>query len=244
MKKGFSEKIRAWFSKRGYTCDGCGVEVFDYPKRRLCLECENALCKNEKNRCEKCGRATVADGVCLLCKRKLPEFTKGFSPFVYQDLTAILINRFKNGERHLAYFFAERIAETLRKENVDLEDGLIVAVPLTKEREEERGYNQAEELAKAVGKILDLPYDFEVLEKTRSAEAQKSLSFNERVENSKGAYHVRKRKAVKGKKILLIDDIMTTGATGSECARVLKNAGAEEVFFATAVSLIEVKPSK
>ena len=241
MRKNFAEKIRAWFSKIGYTCDACGIEVFDYPKARLCGACESSLYKNDGKRCGKCGRATVAEGLCLSCKKKPPVFTKGMSPFVYENLTAILINRFKNGERHLAYFFAERMAELLQRQNLQKENALIVAVPLTEERELERGYNQAEELARIVGERLNVAFDKETLVKTRDTGAQKKLSGKERQENVKGAYHVRKRKAVDGKTVVLIDDIMTTGATGSECARVLKNAGAKEVIFLTAVSLKEIK---
>lgn len=244
MRKSFAEKIRAWFSKIGYTCDACGMEVFDYPKARLCEACENSLCKNERKRCGKCGRATVADGMCLSCKKKPPAFTKGLSPFVYENLTAILINRFKNGERHLAYFFAERMAEILQMQNLEKENALIVAVPLTEDRELERGYNQAEELAKIVGERLNVAFDREILLKTRDTSAQKKLSRTERQENVKGAYHVRKRKAVHDKTVILVDDIMTTGATGSECARVLKNAGAKEVIFLTAISLKEIKQAK
>ncbi len=244
MKKSFADKIRDWFSKIGYTCDACGMEVFDYPKARLCEACESSLYKNEQKRCGKCGRASVADGLCLSCKKKTPAFTKGLSPFVYENLTAILINRFKNGERHLAYFFAERMAKILQTQNLEKENALIVAVPLTEERELERGYNQAEELSKIVGERLNVTFDRETLVKTRETGAQKKLSGTERQENVKGAYHVRKRKAVNGKTVVLIDDIMTTGSTGSECARVLKNAGAKEVIFLTAVSLKEIKQVK
>ena len=238
MMERFGEKLRTFFARFGHTCDSCGVEVFNYPKERLCADCEKALIRNCEHVCPKCGRKTRASGVCLACKQNLPNFTVGFSPFTYEGLTASLINRLKNGDRYLSNFFGEEMANYLRSK-IQTKDLLVTCVPLTKEKMVARGYNQSEELAKVVADKLGLECDFDVLHKTRERIQQKDLSGKERAENVSGAYRVHKRKAVKGRDILLIDDIMTTGATGSECARVLKNAGAREVIFLTASSLKE-----
>ena len=236
--KRFGEKLRTFFARFGHTCDSCGVEVFNYPKERLCADCEKALIRNCELVCPKCGRKTRASGVCLACKQNLPNFTVSFSPFTYEGLTASLINRLKNGDRYLSNFFGEEMADYLRSK-IQTKDLLVTCVPLTKEKIIARGYNQSEELAKVVAENLDLEYDFDVLHKTRENTQQKDLSGKERAENVSGVYRVHKRKTVQGRDILLIDDIMTTGATGSECARVLKNAGAREVIFLTAASLKE-----
>lgn len=241
MTTGLGEKIRAFFAKGGHTCDGCGREVFDYPNQRLCLDCAEALSRNIDYSCDKCGRKTHTKGVCLSCKKALPAFTKGYSPFVYSGVVASLINRLKNGDRYLANLLGEEMTRYLRPHIENTCEWLVVSVPLTKEREETRGYNQAEELAKCVAKGLGLEHDSGVLVKTRDAISQKYLSQKERMENVQGAYRVHKRKAVQGKKLILIDDIMTTGATGGECSRILKNAGALEVIFLTAASLKERK---
>ena len=238
MFKGFSDKIRAFFSRFGYTCDGCGVEVFDYSNHRLCAECEKAMERNDKNTCEKCGRKTRSEGVCLACKGELPYFTKGFSPFVYGGITASFVNRLKNGDRYLANFLGAEITKRLLKTEI-VDGALLTSVPLTEEKLRERGYNQADELTKTIAKNLGLEYDCKILVKTKETLPQKNMTGKERRENVSGAYRVVKRKAVRDRTIYLIDDIMTTGATGSECARVLKNAGAKEVIFVTVCSLKE-----
>jgi ComF family protein len=238
MIKGFGDKIRTFFARFGYTCDGCGAETFDYPKHRLCRECETALVRNGEKVCEKCGRKTRSKGVCLACKGELPHFTRGYSPFVYKDLVASYINRLKNGDRYLANFLGEEMAKYYLSVGAE-KDVLITCVPLSDDRLRTRGYNQAEELAKTVAKVLNVEFDSEILIKSREDFSQKHLSAKERRENVMGAYRVVKRKEVKGKTLLLIDDIMTTGATGSECARVLKNAGAKDVLFLAVASLEE-----
>ena len=93
-----ARKIRVFSAKRGYVCDNCGGEVFSYPAERFCARCEEKLQRNNGRNCEKCGRKTAAEGVCLLCKDELPKFAKGISTFVYEGECASLINRFKNGK--------------------------------------------------------------------------------------------------------------------------------------------------
>lgn len=239
MKRGLGEKIRALFAKGGYTCDGCGLEVFEYPEKRLCEECERALLRVEKHVCPKCGRRSIAEGVCLTCKRRMPEFTVGISPFVYEGLSASLVNRFKNGERYLRDFFAEEMVKTLRErlKESEIENMIVTFVPASEEKRQKRGYDQAEELAIVVAEQMGLELDGEILVKTRETGEQKLLTAKERAENLKGSFRVHKRTLVNGRSVLLIDDIMTTGSTGSECARVLKNAGASKVVFLTATSV-------
>ena len=117
---------------------------------------------------------------------------------------------------------------------------------MTDKKREERGYNQAELLAERVTKYLQeegisAVCDFEVLEKKRETSQQKHLGASARKANVRGAYHVHKRTFCKGKTVVLIDDIMTTGATGGECARLLKGAGASYVYFLTAAARAERK---
>lgn len=236
----FGKRARALFSRRGYTCDCCGVEIFDYPNRRICDEC-NALMQTQAPRCVKCGRKTITEGVCLTCKRENPTFDVGVSPFSYENMTASMINRFKNGERYLSEFFSERMADALKNSGHFSSDLLAVCVPMIEEKRLERGYNQAEELAQSLSKRLGIAVDCDVLTKRKETSEQKHLTRKQRQENVKTAFFVHKRALINGKNILLIDDIMTTGATGNACARVLKNAGAKKVIFLTAVSLNEQK---
>ena len=119
-------------------------------------------------------------------------------------------------------------------------------VPITFAKLRERGYNQAERLAEVVSARLtahgfDVEFIADVLEKRRETAPQKTKSFYERKENVAGAFFVHKRKVCKDKIVVLVDDVMTTGATGSACAEKLKNAGAKRVIFLTATALEELK---
>ena len=255
----FFEKLRKASFDKGYVCDGCDAELFDYPTHRLCAACEGGLQESGDRTCEKCGRKTRADGICLNCKRDLPAFERGVSPFLYRGKVAAYINRFKTGEARLAYYFGERMAETLIarifRPNPDGSNALglstenpllLVPVPLTEKRRAERGYNQAERLAEGVLKRLQergIPAQLstQLLIKVRDGEQQKHSGYQARKENVQGAYRVENRKECKDKIILLIDDVMTTGATGSECADRLLRAHAKRVFFLTAAALEEQK---
>ncbi|MBQ8283708.1 MAG: ComF family protein [Clostridia bacterium] len=263
-----ADKIRKRAATRGFSCDCCGAELFDYPQNRLCNQCRETLtiCDREKS-CPKCGRATIAQGVCLSCKRALPKFDKGFSPFVYVGETAALVNRIKNGNRRLAYFFGEKMADIFMETNARFlkndvgrveaneknapEGGtgallLILPVPAHATKVRERGYNQAADLAEIVCERLqrfgfEAEYDPDVLQKRKETKMQKHLGVANRAENVSGAYYVHKRAACRGKTIVLVDDIMTTGATGSEIAERLLGAGAKEVILLVAAALPEQK---
>lgn len=242
LKRFFSRKI----SETGYTCDGCGAEVFDYPQERLCEKCRSEMPKNDGSVCPKCGRKTVAEGVCLECKRLPPKFTRGISPFVYRGSAAVLLNRLKNGERYLSFFFGEQMAGAWLR--LQLETGdllpLVVPVPLTEESRKIRGYNQSETLASVIAEKTGGVLKTDLLVKVKETEPQKKLTREERRKNVAGAYKIADREArsaCKDRAILLIDDLMTTGATGDECAEALFSAGAARVYFLTAAATAERK---
>ena len=226
-------KYRKFSSERGYSCDCCGREIFSYPSPRLCEECSSALERNFRA-CDKCGGKTVAEGLCLDCKRKPPEFSCGFSPFCYRGKAAELINRMKNGERWLANYFGEQMSALWKRSG--LCSDIVVFVPMTEAGERKRGYNQAAELAEKISEQTEIPVK-SGLAKIRDTLPQKRLTKAERRENISGAY--RAEGGFSGRKVLLVDDVMTTGATGSECAKALKRAGASDVFFLTAAAAPE-----
>lgn len=237
-----AEKLREKSAAHGYTCDFCGKEVFFYPEERLCAPCKREETESAVTRpCEKCGRQTVAEGVCLECKRTLPPYTKGFAVFTYTERLRAAVARFKQGERYLAYYFAERIYEKLQAEltKEELENALFVPVPTSEARRRERGYNQAEELTKAIVTLGGYRAEYGLLVQTRATPAQKTMDRNSRAENVRGAYRVHKRALCKGRTIVLVDDVRTTGATGNECGRVLMNAGAEKVYAVVAAATPE-----
>ena len=243
------KRVKELLFSSSFTCDCCGKELFDYPAHRLCSACENGLENNDGFTCDKCGRKAVTVGVCLTCKRDLPTFTRGVSPFVYSGVAAALVNRLKNGDKYLSAFFGERMAEAYLnfvKYTPEEKPLLIVPVPLTEQKRETRGYNQAEELAKEVSVCLErvgikTELCQDAIIKTRESRQQKHLGVTERIENAQGAYRLHVRKIFPNRRVLLIDDIMTTGATGSVCAKLILNAHAKEVVFLTAVSAPERK---
>lgn len=195
----------------------------------------------------------MAEGVCLSCKSRMPRFDVAYSPFIYRGESASFVNRIKTGKPALALYFAEKMADFLVEKFAEIDrfsnDGeelMIIPVPLTEERLRLRGYNQALLLADRVCKRLkEKGYNAElyedVLQKTRDTAQQKHMDYISRLENVAGAYHVHKRRDCRGRTIVLVDDILTTGATGSECASRLQSANAEKVIFLTCAALPERK---
>ena len=246
-------RIREYSEGIGYCCDSCGAELFHYPKIRICERCDSEIFKNDERVCEKCGRNTVAEGVCTNCKRAMPHFTRAFSPFIYEGRAASLINVLKNGNPRLAHFFGMHMADCavkgLREETfyyTGKETVLLVPVPITPASKIERGYNQSQLLCKVIlERLTAMGVSAEmresVLKKHRETARQKDLGSTGRMKNVAGAYRVAERAICRDRIILLVDDILTTGATGNECAIKLLSAGAKAVFFITACSLKELK---
>lgn len=221
----------------GYTCDLCGKEIFSYQDSRFCGDCQREFKPVGKLSCPVCGRKTIAFGVCLTCKQNRPIFDRGVTAYPFEGAAARAVNLLKNGKRYLCKQLAKalylRALETGALTGLTPENTLVVCVPLGDKKLAQRGYNQAEALSKEFAVLARLPMEKNALKKTREVAEQKHSDAAKRQENAFGAYRVSKRKAVRGKTVLLIDDIMTTGATGSACARALKMAGAKRVLFLT-----------
>lgn len=226
-------------SRRGYTCDACGKEVFDYPNKRLCEICENALFFNDSIACDKCGRKTLIDGLCLGCKNHPPVYTKSVSPLVYDGDTPDLINRFKNGNARLGYYLGELIAIAVMEKIPKDEKLFVLSVPTTKQRMRTRGFDQAQMLARVLLDILRAnAYTVETVDflYAKDTTAQKDLTYAERLHVVANRYRLKKRGLCKDKTFLLVDDILTSGATGNACSSLLFDDGAKAVYFAVAAS--------
>ena len=233
--------LRDVSSKHGYTCDSCGKEVFDYPNHRLCPACEDSLLFNDGNTCEKCGRKTPVVGLCLDCKSYAPKYEKGVSPLVYKGGTPLLINRFKNGNQRLGYYLGELTAQAVLRKIPKTETLYVLPVPISRTRLQERGYNQAQVLAQTIGDILqrngyDIAFAFDIMVAGERA-PQKDLSYAQRRKLAKATYQVQKRSECKGKTFLIVDDILTSGATVNACAEKLLLCGAKTVYLAVASAL-------
>lgn len=198
------------------------------------------------NRCPLCDEViSFSEHICEKCKEDTVLYEKegAFSTgkcdavvfcFAYEGKGKESVWRLKYEERldvaiHLAWFLKEQCEQNLPQ----LPD-LIIPVPMSKIKREERGYNQAEVLAKELAEYWRLPMKNALICEHRSSE-QHTLSRNARRHAVKGRYWVDppKGKLLAGKRVLLVDDVYTTGSTAEACAQVLKDAGADKVFVAT-----------
>lgn len=157
-------------------------------------------------------------------------------PYKERALTRKLIHQFKYQPyiKDLAKTLAGLLIEHLVRsgENTDeiWQNSVLIPIPLDKNKLKSRGYNQAEELAKELSKILKVPVISDILVKIKSTRAQVELSAEKRQENIKNAFGVKDPAEIKNKKIFLVDDVYTTGSTMEECAKMLKEAGAKSVW--------------
>lgn len=213
------------------TCDVCGRETYG---ANICADCAKTLVFNDKETCPVCGRKTVRPEICIECKFRPPRFKRAVSPFVYEDGVTVLVRKFKEGAGYLKEYFADKICGKLRDFP---EYDCIVSVPLTPRAQSKRGFNQSGLLAKAVSERVGKPYIRGAVEKHRRTGEQKNLSRKERDRNLAGSFTAAKREEVKGKRVLVVDDVLTTGATADEMAKVLLRAGADTVYLATVASV-------
>lgn len=183
-------------------------------------------------RCERCAIAVPPGvAVCGACLREPPPFARAVAAVDYAPPWDELVRRFKfDAALDLADALADRIAGAVRATDARAPDWLL-PVPLADERLRERGYNQAWELARRVARALPCASDPHLLLRTRQTPHQLSLPPAQRAANVRGAFAVepRRRQALRDRDVALLDDVMTTGATLSEAARSVLQAGAASV---------------
>ncbi len=198
----------------------------------VCPACQKKIHMVLEPVCMKCGKPLVDERkeFCRDCREKKHYFTQGKSLWVYETEVKKSIYRFKyQNKREYARGYAEEIAKTygdwIKKKKIQA----IVPIPLYKRKQKKRGYNQAQVLAKELGKIWDLPVYTNLLIRIRDTKPQKMLNDTERKNNLKKAFKTTQN-IVQLEHILLIDDIYTTGSTLDAAAAVLLDAGAEEIY--------------
>jgi ComF family protein len=200
----------------------------------LCADCDRAIALAGSPLCPVCGLCFAAPGAdhrCGRCLRRPPHFSRARACALYRaDQASPLIDalhRFKYGrDITLAGPLGEFLASHAP---LAIDQDLVVAVPLHLERLRWRGFNQSLALAGAVAQAAGRPLIRTALEKQHATPPQVGLGEVERRHNVKGAFTMRRPGAVRGRSVLLIDDVMTTGATVDECARTLRRAGARRV---------------
>ncbi len=198
----------------------------------LCPKCFGKLKFITKPCCKICGRPFEYDMfdnlICGKCMEKKPRFDMARSVLIYDKFSKQLILAFKHGDHtELAPLFTKFLlfAEPEIFKNVDM----ILPVPLHRFRLIRRKYNQAGVLGKHLSRKTKIPFYPSVIKRVKSTQSQGHMSRTKRKRNLVGAFQIPKPDKVKGKTILLIDDVMTTGATVEECAKTLKKAGAKSV---------------
>jgi ComF family protein len=210
----------------------------------LCQDCFKRIAFITFPVCERCGASISTDGLplCVQCKNNPLQSTDGIrSASYYEDnpiRPAIHFLKYRN-HRGLASILGKILIEAYRRYN--LKADVIVPVPLHPSRLRERGYNQSQLLANEIGIFFNLPVDTDTLQRVRKTKSQMELEVNERRQNVLNAFVCRSKKLA-GQKVLLVDDVCTTGSTLDACAAALKEGGAASVWGLTLAKTHFKKP--
>lgn len=215
-------------------CPVCqDIVVAKEPGALICSLCRRHLPYIREPRCLKCGKEVEREEqeYCADCLQHPKHYRKGYPLFAYKAPVREGVQAFKyHNRREYAGFYGEALTEQFGTEFQELGLDGILPVPLHRRRLRRRGYNQAELLAVQLGKRLDVPVYAHLLVRTVDTVPQKDLNDRERMENLKRAFHFHENK-VQLNRVLLIDDIYTTGSTIEACTQVLLHAGVSEVFY-------------
>ena len=193
-------------------------------------------------RCAKCGiplkisypLKDIPYFLCGNCRIAPPLFDRALSVCLYHGIVKDIISAYKyQNKPSLGYDLVSMILNSLKEGIIELSPGLIIPVPLHRKRLKERGYDQASLLAFGIGRQLNIPVSFENLIRTRYTIPQVNLSGYERTKNVRGAFSIRDNEELKDKVILLIDDVLTTGATIKECVKLMRGASADKIHVLT-----------
>lgn len=225
------------FDFHQYTCCRCGADVFD--DSGFCDYCKTRLPLNDGKTCALCGAKIEGDhDYCATCKPSKVFFDRIISSFDYTDIAVTLVRSFKYGNaRYLADVFAVYMVATYLRSGIDVD--VVVPAPLSETSLDKRGYNQSLLLAREFCRLTGLPLDEDNVIKIKDTVQQEKLTNEERRNNLIDAFAVKNPDVFAGKKVLVVDDVKTTGTTIDRIARVLKKSKAIKVFGLTAVSAKE-----
>jgi ComF family protein len=216
------------FSAEGFWCEACLDEI-PWIRSPLCAKCGRPFHKS----------APSADHLCGDCLLSAFSFDSARSATAHSGVVRDRIHQLKfGGQLRFVPPLVELLERTLHERGCMDRVNLLAPVPLHVKRLGQRGFNQAGVMARALGGRLGLPVCLEALVRKQWTDPQTRLSRPERLENVKGAFDVPDKSSIKGRNILLIDDVFTTGTTLSECAKTLKASGAAEVHALTVTRAI------
>lgn len=222
------------------TCRSCKQKVTSSRNKEfVCAKCLSKIKVNTPPFCYKCGRSLeIQDflgNICPDCMNKTFYFDRAFSPCPYQGVTKELIHAFKyRSMDYLGGILAKPMADFIRDFNLPIETiDLIIPVPLHIVKLREREFNQALVLANHLSREFNKTVLSDLLIRQKNSQTQTELRDDLRFLNVRGAFSVNNKSLVQDKIILLVDDVLTTGATASEAALTLKSAGAKSVYVLT-----------
>lgn len=236
-------------------CRLCSAPLENISRLPVCRSCLLGMTPISADTCDVCGDTLghtekaapiLADvarsgdlpaAQCVACQDEKPYFAKAVAYGAYDGGLRELVHLLKYDRVEPAVgVLGTMLAEAIGKLHLSAGPVLVVPVPLYSGKRRERGFNQAEVIARKALKLLSdnkLELATDVLERTRPTVSQIGLTRPQRVENVRGALRVKHPSRIKNLDVLVVDDVMTTGTTASECARVLRRAGARNVWVAT-----------
>jgi len=197
-------------------CGICGKIDYNY----ICPKCKVILKKIEKGQ---------------IISYKAHHFEKHFYLFIYEGIIREKLIQYKfQNQNYLCDFFSKILLNNEKLSRILKNYDIIIPVPMYPQKEKIRGYNQTSIIAKKIAeKSKCLDFDDTVLKKIKNTKTQSSLNKSDRMNNIKNAYKVFNIQKIKNKKVILLDDIYTTGATVNECSKMLKKSGTKEVLVIT-----------
>ena len=219
------------------TCSLCGRTVSFKENKNICDDCLQTLPKLEGLFCHKCS-LPLADGgaTCPDCKNsKNIYFETLKAPYVYTGKIRVLIKKIKYSQRpFLAKDLSKQMADFIKREHIAENIDIIIPVPIHWCKNLMRGYNQAALLADCIAQEINKSFYPKALLRTKYTKPQFKLKKRQRMENLENMFEINKKYAdvIKGKRILLIDDIATTCSTANQCSKVLKENKAKNIIVA------------
>lgn len=222
------------YPPRCHICQGV-IEKDREDNNRICPDCLSSFTTISSPFCTICGKPFASlsgeNHPCENCLRQPPAYDILAAPYLYEGYLLQAIHQLKySGKTHLAGSLGALLASFAKGWLEGEKDLMIMPIPLHAKRLRERGFNQSLLLARAMAADLDLEIDFLSLRRKRFTKPQINLKFHERHKNVKNAFEISGRGIIKGKSVILLDDVATTGNTMNECARTLKRAGCEKVY--------------
>ena len=216
-------------------CPICDEIIPIDKEKRICDNCLEELPYILTLRCAKCSKPIEYQEqiVCFDCSKKKKHFEKGWALFLYKEPIASAIHKFKyRNKRDYGILLAKEINKHYEKIIKEYQFDVIIPVPIHNKRFKVRGYNQAMVIAKVIGSFNNITVN-ELIIRCKNTKPQKELSDKERYKNLKGAFKLKERNNTFNK-ILIVDDIYTTGSTIDTCAKLLKEDNSNcKVFFIT-----------